>query len=651
MSKEYILIFLPQAEIGQSLAQGVLQPAGYEVMAVHNLPSLESQMRQKLPDVLILDDQYPPQMIAPFKEGLDVAAQALQRHPHLPIILIATQPDQALVIRALRLGVADVITPPLRTGEVLQAVRRALKRRQQMNQLLSLEVRRNTRSLQQRVSSLETLQKIGRAITASLDLDSILSAVVEAAVELSEAEEGSLLLLDEASGELYMRAARNFGEDFVRTFRIPASDSLAGEVLRTGKPLLVDEKTPRKIKTAYLVHHLMYVPLTIKERVIGVLGVDNRQSSKPFSEEHLSLVSALASYAAIAIENARLYTHSEIERQKLETILTKIGDGVIVLDQEKRLMLINQAASLAFKVEQEHPIGRLLEEVIQHPDLVEIVNNQKWPIPGRCEIVLEDGRVFNAQVTPIPGVGMVITLQDITHLKELDRLKSDFVNAVSHDLRSPLTAILGYIELIGRVGSLNAQQKEFIRRVENNVHSITALVNDLLDLGRIEAGFDSRKEVVPLSAIIHLTLDGQRQGLVEKSQNLVVEVSENLPPLLGNPIHLRQMLANLIGNAIKYTQEGGEIRIRAHVESGQVILQVSDNGPGIPFADQPYIFDKFYRASNVSAETPGTGLGLAIVKSIVENHQGRIWVDSTPGQGTTFTVVLPAADEGLRPTL
>ncbi len=210
-------------------------------------------------------------------------------------------------------------------------------------------------------------------------------------------------------------------------------------------------------------------------------------------------------------------------------------------------------------------------------------------------------------------------------------------------MRSPLTAILGYIELIGRVGSLNAQQKEFIRRVENNVHSITALINDLLDLGRIEAGFDSRKEIVPLPTIIHLTLEGQRQHLMEKSQRLLVEISENLPPVQGHPIHLRQMLANLVGNAIKYTPEGGEIRLRARAESDQIILQVSDNGPGIPLAEQPYIFDKFYRASNVPADTPGTGLGLAIVKSIVENHRGRIWVDSNPGQGTTFTVVLPSA--------
>jgi two-component system NtrC family sensor kinase len=232
-------------------------------------------------------------------------------------------------------------------------------------------------------------------------------------------------------------------------------------------------------------------------------------------------------------------------------------------------------------------------------------------------------------------------MQDITHLKELDRIKSDFVNTVSHDLRSPLTAILGYVELIDRVGPINEQQKEFIRRVQISVQNITALINDLLDLGRIEAGFDARKEIVPFSAIIHYAVDGLRSRAEDKSQELILDIPENMPEVLGNPTRLRQMLSNLISNAIKYTPEKGQVTVHSHAEGEQIILQVIDTGPGIPSSDQQYIFDKFYRGSNIPPDMPGTGLGLAIVKSIVENHLGRIWVDSTLGQGTTFTVVLP----------
>ncbi len=286
-------------------------------------------------------------------------------------------------------------------------------------------------------------------------------------------------------------------------------------------------------------------------------------------------------------------------------------------------------------------VGKPIRDVIQHPDILEIFEDEQHQLPSRREIDLDDGRVFNAQITPIQGIGVAVTMQDITHLKELDRIKSEFVSTVSHDLRSPLTAILGYIELIDRVGPVNDTQREFIRRVQASVSSITSLINDLLDLGRIEAGFDALKEVVRLEPIIRFAVESLRTRYDEKGQEVILDVPDQMPALLGNPVRLRQMVGNLVGNAIKYTQPGGKIIVRASAQEGQLIFQVVDNGPGIPPGEQVYIFDKFYRASNVNAETPGTGLGLAIVKSIVENHLGRIWVDSTMGQGATFTVVLP----------
>ncbi len=387
--------------------------------------------------------------------------------------------------------------------------------------------------------------------------------------------------------------------------------------------------------------------LQVKERVIGVLGVDNRQGGHAFNNAHLTLLSALADYAAIAVENARLYAHTEIERSKLETILTNIAEGVIVIDQDRRLILVNRMAREMFELADENVSGRRVQDVLHHADLVNLLTRSRATEPFRTEITLEDGRVFYAQLTPIPEVGQTVTLQDITYLKELDHIKSDFVSTVSHDLRSPLTAILGYVELLDRVGPLSDLQHEFISRVQFNVHTITSLINDLLDLGRIEAGFDARNEVVPIEAMVKEVLEELSAAANEKSQQLLADLSPELPVTLGDPVRLRQMLSNLVGNAIRYTQAGGTIWVRGRAEGDQVILQVVDNGPGIPLADQPYIFDKFYRASNIPAEIPGTGLGLAIVKSIVENQQGRIWVDSNPGQGSTFTVVLPITDHEL----
>jgi two-component system NtrC family sensor kinase len=657
MAKEQILIFIADLDTGQSLERNALRPAGYEVALVREFQAFEKLARSAAPgtaapnagapNLIILGDRLPGREEGSEISGLEVAASLLQQRPDLPVVLVVSQHSDTLMLEAMRIGIADYLRLPVRSGEVLQAVQRALQRREKIEAWRRGEVKRNTRSLQQRLDSLEALQALGRAVTSSLDLDSILAAVVDAAVELTGAEEGSLLLLDDVTGELYMRAARNFRDDFVRTFRVPVNDTLAGEVMRTCKPITLDAATPKKIKTDYRVQNLIYVPLLVKERAIGVLGVDNRQGRHPFSEYHLGLVTALAGYAAIAIQNAWLYSRSEIERGKLETILTRVADGVVVVGTDGRLVLVNQTARRAFAIKNEaNLVGRLVRDVIYAPDLLEILAYGDASAPYRSEIALEDGRVFNAQVTPIPEVGLAVILQDITHLKELDRIKSDFVNTVSHDLRSPLTAILGYVELIERVGPISDQQVEFIRRIELSVQNITALINDLLDLGRIEAGFDVHKEIVPLRTLVYYIIDSLRPRIEEKALQLEVDVPEQLPSILGNPIRMRQMLMNLVGNALKYTQSGGEICISARSQAGQIILQISDNGPGIPLADQPYIFDKFYRASNVAGAV-GTGLGLAIVKSIVENHQGRIWVDSTPGHGSKFTVVLPAVDRDL----
>jgi two-component system phosphate regulon sensor histidine kinase PhoR len=498
---------------------------------------------------------------------------------------------------------------------------------------------------QKQLRELETLGEIGRSITASLDLDRVLTMVVDAAVDLTGAEEGSLLLLDENSDDLYMRAARNFQDEFVRTFRLPINDTLAGQVIRSGAPVLIDQSAPQKIKTAYLVSTLIYVPLKVHERIIGVLGVDNRTAGEPFLDHDIVLMSALADYAAIAIENANLYTNTAVERNKLESILTQIEEGVIVVDHERRLILVNRTARRAFGIEEEQLAGMPAEQVIQHPELLENLYDQSLKYPYQAEIPLEDGRVFNAQFTPIPEVGLAVTMQDITHLKELDRIKSEFVSAVSHDLRSPLTAILGYVELIERAGPVNQQQRDFIRRVHFNVNSITALINDLLDLGRIEAGLDARKELVPVPAIIRYAIDGLQDLITEKGQTLELELADELPAVQGNPVHLRQVVGNLIGNAVKYTDNGGVIYVNARSEDDLIIIQIKDNGPGIPPAEQPYVFDKFYRGRGVPPDTPGTGLGLAIVRSVVENHQGRVWVESDVGSGSTFTVVLPIASQ------
>src|SRR5271157_2210891 len=339
------------------------------------------------------------------------------------------------------------------------------------------------------------------------------------------------------------------------------------------------------------------------------------------------------------------------ELQKLEKIIDTIEDGVMILDENYHILTVNPPVRRTFGFWKDDDIlGRPVLEVIPNQDLRNLLDFEAENSVPHNEIAFEDGRVLSAQYARIPGVGFAITMQDISYLKQLDRLKSEFVHSVSHDLRSPLTAILGYVDLLERVGPLNSQQREFVSRVQHSVTSITNLVNDLLDLGRIEAGFDLQKQMVPVEAMIRDTMDAWEPQIQDKKPKFRLELPvADIPPMRGNPIRLRQMLDNLLGNAIKYTPEGGDITIEMELQGEQVILRMSDNGPGIPPADQPHIFEKFYRASNVPKGVGGSGLGLAIVKSIIDNHQGRIWVDSVVGKGSTFTVVIPVFEPKAAP--
>jgi signal transduction histidine kinase len=333
---------------------------------------------------------------------------------------------------------------------------------------------------------------------------------------------------------------------------------------------------------------------------------------------------------------------SEAELRRYEYIFANIDDGVLILDEEGKIQLMNKAMLIAFDLPDKGYRGKPVLEIIEHPDVSVLLNRAQMAPLKYHEINFEDGRIYNAQYTPLEGIGSVITVQDISYLKQVDRMKSDFVHTVSHDLRSPLTSVLGYTELVGRVGPLNEQQIEFLNRIRSSVESITSLVNELLDLSRLEAGFDTRREIIRLENVLKFAVDTLEGQFRLNNLSLQSDIADDLPEMRGNPIRLRQLLDNLLTNAAKYAPPGTSIRVSLQAEDDLIIFSVADDGPGIPQSEQGRIFEKFYRASNVPEQVSGSGLGLAIVKSIVDSHQGRIWVESVVGKGSTFFVVLPA---------
>ena len=216
-------------------------------------------------------------------------------------------------------------------------------------------------------------------------------------------------------------------------------------------------------------------------------------------------------------------------------------------------------------------------------------------------------------------------LRDVTHFKELDQMKSEFVATVSHDLRAPLTFIRGYATMMPMVGTLNEKQHEFSNKIIAGVEQMTVLIDDLLDLGRIEAGVGLAREPVRMATIIAEAVDSLLPIAANKDVRVAVDAPTTLPSLSGDATLLRQAVANLLDNAIKYTPGGGEVRLRGWMEDGEFHFSVADTGVGIAPADQAHLYEKFFRVrQRGSTQVKGSGLGLAIVKSIIERHGGRV---------------------------
>jgi PAS domain S-box-containing protein len=343
-------------------------------------------------------------------------------------------------------------------------------------------------------------------------------------------------------------------------------------------------------------------------------------------------------------ETGRITGPLERRLSELESILEQVNDGVMLLDTESRILMVNPAMRQTFGLDSKNLQGKSVDEVFHNKELLRLMEEGNEDT-SHMELQSPDGKTYDLRFSRIDEIGTVVSLHDISSLKQLDSLRKDFVNTVSHDLRSPLTAILGYVELIERAGPVTPQQSEFIKRVKSSVHTTTDLIDDLLNLGRVEVGLIDEMTPVDLKLVIAQALETQQSAIQNKHQTLKFADSGALSPVLGSRTQLGQVVNNLIGNASKYTQAGGEIVVRVREEQNQIILHVADNGPGIPVEEQSKIFEKFYRASNMAGKEQGTGLGLAIVKTIVENHRGRIWVDSKVGEGSIFTVVLPVAKQ------
>jgi len=335
-----------------------------------------------------------------------------------------------------------------------------------------------------------------------------------------------------------------------------------------------------------------------------------------------------------------------LTRRQLKAILDSTPDPLLVTDDRNRLWLTNRAAGQALGVMPGENGRQTTRDVIKQRALFDLLQASSKD-KGSAEVELPDGRIYFATASTIEvdgrGVGRVCILRDVTHFKELDTLKSDFVATVSHDLRSPLTLMRGYTSMLGTVGELNDQQRDYVNKIIVGVENMSHLVNNLLDLGRIEAGVGLAAEDVGVLDILQRVTGALQHKAAEKDIAVTIELPWDMPHAVqADGSLLDQALYNLVENAIKYTPAGGRVRLTTHSTATHVTFEIADSGVGIPAEDAARLFEKFYRSPQREARTEfGTGLGLAIVRSIAGRHHGRVWVESEPGQGSRFFLQIP----------
>jgi two-component system NtrC family sensor kinase len=625
VAEERVLVVDDSKEIQKALRDLVLEPGGYQVLTANDGAEGLQLILEEHPDLVILDERLPG------RSGMEILKALKGEGVQVPVIFITSYGSEDLVVQVFRLGARDYVMKPFKPHEMRRVVDRVME---------ETRLRAERDGL---VQELRILFSIGRSVTSILNLETVLTRVVEAAVFLARAEEGLLLLVEEESNNLVLRAAKNVDEEVAHGLRVRVEDSLAGEVLQSGKPVLVDGRKC-KVATGYLVNTLAYVPVRSPERgIIGVLGVANRRSDRSFTQHEVQLLSTLADYAAVALENSRLYEEAETERRKLEAVLQETEEAVIVLDAEQRILLCNPTARAALSLP-EDVVGQPATEVISNPTLQEPLRAAaKAKQTLHAEIAVADGRTFNAQLSPVEGVGYVLMMQDITHLKELDRLKSEFIQNVSHELRSPLALIRGYAELLstGELGELDSQQRGPVEIIARRTRMLDSLVEDITLILEAERRRLQHKPVA-LDDLTRAAMEDFHIMADHGGITLEMGFASDLPPVAGDPIYLRRMLDNLLNNAIKFTPSGGTVTVDARQQDDQVVLRIADTGIGIPQDQQERVFERFYQVDGSTRRRyGGVGLGLALVKEIVEKHGGSVGVESEMGEGSTFTVSLP----------
>jgi PAS domain S-box-containing protein len=529
---------------------------------------------------------------------------------------------------------------------------------------------------EEEIMKMTALMDASIIINSTRNLEELLKIIMQSAEKVMLAEASSVFLIDNEKNELYFEVATGPKEQEVKKIRLKMGEGIAGWVAYTGESLLVPDvaKDPRFAKrvddqTKFITRSVICVPLKVRNQTIGVVQVLNRIGGNSFAKSEIKFLEALASQAAIAIENANLYEHLEeraeqlnkelktvninlsIEKLRIESIVQSMEDAVVAINRENQIVMINRVAERIFDINAKQAFAGQLSDFIKTKMIVDNFNavlEAKSTLKNEVKFQLgKKEHIFAAVFTPIisekqEAAGSVAVFRDITEIKELDKMKSEFLNMVSHELRTPLTPIQAYSELM-MVRNVDPEKvKSYANIINKETQRLGSLIGDLLDLSRIDAGkgLSLTMEEMDFTELLRIVYETFKNA--SNKHKIILTIPDKSETILFDKNKMIQVMTNLLSNALKYSPDGGNITISMEDRDGRIFASVKDEGLGISKEDLPRIFEKFYRVeSDAVKKIGGTGIGLAIVKYMIDLHNGTIEVKSEAGKGSEFIFSIP----------
>lgn len=515
-----------------------------------------------------------------------------------------------------------------------------------------------------RVRQRDYLLEIARALAEELDLDKLLKRILNVSIEMLAGQAGFIALRTEARGwhvrvwSGLPRALVQYLEPYLK--QIPEDQNNPGQVELAHITQLIRELTR---SGSFGLLNGVGLPLVARNTVIGIIYIF-RSYAGNFSNNDRTVLSSFANQAAVAVQNAQLYNQVNQEKQRLFALLDSAADGMMILTPDLKIERINPALKRMIKQNKTDVLGLEHNQVIKWaaPPVgltLEDAVAGGWPLTAHANLYVE-GDLYIMKEQPNLPVGItyaplistegvllnvIATIRDITRFRQAEELKSTFISIISHELKTPVALIKGYVSTLRREDARwdRSIVDESLAVIEDESDRLSLLIENLLDASRLHAGGMALKRSDVLISELAKRL-AERFSTQTESHTILTNFPSDFPVVLADENRIQQVLNNLISNAIKYAPQG-EITISGQVRPEMVIICVSDQGPGIAHDDIPHVFDRFYRAPDMAKNTQGAGLGLYLTRSIIEAHGGHIWVNPESDQGARICFSIPRNTE------